>query len=191
MTALQSRREACRKYRNSPNGRAKRAAYTGSAANKAIQERWRKSVSGKVSMKKYRKSDRRKAVLRKYYQSGKGRKATDRYQKTDKGRESLLRGVHKRRARMSMTICDLTTEQSQEIKAMQGQRCAHCQQVKPLTRDHIIPLVAGGQHTASNIQALCRSCNSRKGKVIGIVAQSGKFQQSHFREATSQLFLQL
>lgn len=40
--------------------------------------------------------------------------------------------------------------------------CPRCGENKPLTCDHIIPLVQGGTNYLDNIQALCRSCNSSK-----------------------------
>ena len=128
----------------------------------ASREKWRQSEAGKRYVARYRKSEKRKAVLRRYYESGKAKATIKRYQATPKGIESLARGVHKRRAAMALTVCDLTAEQWQNIKAKQDHRCGICGEAKPLTRDHILPLKRGGQHTASNIQALCRSCNSRK-----------------------------
>ena len=32
-----------------------------------------------------------------------------------------------------------------------------------LTLDHIVPLICGGDHAATNLRVACRSCNSRKG----------------------------
>lgn len=42
--------------------------------------------------------------------------------------------------------------------------CSRCGSSKDLTADHIVPLASGGSSTLSNIQVLCRKCNSSKGK---------------------------
>ena len=41
-------------------------------------------------------------------------------------------------------------------------KCAKCASTKTLQVDHIIPLALGGAHIDSNMQTLCRSCNSQK-----------------------------
>jgi 5-methylcytosine-specific restriction endonuclease McrA len=48
-------------------------------------------------------------------------------------------------------LCELT-----------GHRCARCKEKKPLSRDHIVPLSRGGSDDITNIQPLCRECNSKK-----------------------------
>lgn len=42
--------------------------------------------------------------------------------------------------------------------------CASCQSSEDLTIDHILPVVLGGGSERSNLQVLCRRCNSSKGK---------------------------
>lgn len=42
------------------------------------------------------------------------------------------------------------------------QSCGKATQEGELTVDHIIPLANGGSNDISNLQTLCRSCNSRK-----------------------------
>lgn len=44
-----------------------------------------------------------------------------------------------------------------------GHKCRHCGSTKKLTVDHIVPLVNGGSDNDSNLQTLCKSCNSKKG----------------------------
>lgn len=69
-----------------------------------------------------------------------------------------------RRSRLSGG--DLTPAEWSSIKEAHGYRCAHCgadESKSKLTLDHIVPIKAGGRHTKSNVQPLCRSCNSRKG----------------------------
>lgn len=57
-----------------------------------------------------------------------------------------------------------------QLKNSWNNRCASCFQQEPkitITQDHIIPISKGGDHNISNIQPLCRSCNSKKGiKII-------------------------
>lgn len=41
-------------------------------------------------------------------------------------------------------------------------QCLACGETESITMDHIVPLSRGGRHEPSNIQPLCKSCNSRK-----------------------------
>lgn len=49
------------------------------------------------------------------------------------------------------------------IYARDGWACLHCGSRKDLSLDHIWPHSKGGSDTYSNLQTLCRPCNSRKG----------------------------
>ena len=52
------------------------------------------------------------------------------------------------------------------VKEKYNNRCAFCGELKPLTKDHIIPLSKGGTNYITNIQPLCRNCNSKKNNKI-------------------------
>jgi len=42
-------------------------------------------------------------------------------------------------------------------------KCVHCSKTDDLTVDHIRPVSKGGTDDFSNLQILCKSCNSKKG----------------------------
>lgn len=50
------------------------------------------------------------------------------------------------------------------ILRMYGKRCLACGSTKDITMDHVKALINGGRHHPSNIQPLCRTCNSSKGR---------------------------
>lgn len=86
-----------------------------------------------------------------------------------KGGVSLIKGYHYRMAgrmydlRKRINIGEHTWEQWQEVKSKYGNMCLCCKQTGvELCADHIIPVSKGGSNDISNIQPLCRSCNSRK-----------------------------
>lgn len=44
-----------------------------------------------------------------------------------------------------------------------GKYCKSCGTTENMSIDHVVPVVKGGKNVISNLQLLCRSCNSRKG----------------------------
>ncbi len=68
------------------------------------------------------------------------------------------------RSRRQSTDGKFTNQEWQALCVEFGRRCLRCGGHDDLTADHIIPLVLGGSNDISNIQPLCRSCNSWKNK---------------------------
>lgn len=110
-------------------------------------------------------TEHKKSYQKEYYIAHKERdkERQQKWLKTPEGKACVARKSHKRRELMNRALADLTAEQWIEIQISQDYGCAICGEVKPLTRDHIIPVSKGGSFTKSNIQGLCRNCNSRKG----------------------------
>ena len=69
----------------------------------------------------------------------------------------------RRRARKRANDCRAVTKRDWfRLCGRYDNRCAYCGLAKPLTQDHIIPIVRGGRHAIGNLLPACRSCNSRK-----------------------------
>lgn len=60
----------------------------------------------------------------------------------------------------------LTEKEWFEILEQANYKCKRCGSSDDLTMDHVIPISKGGLHTKSNIDVLCRKCNSSKGAKI-------------------------
>ena len=117
----------------------------------------------------YRLTRRKEIIAQKMaYQRAhiaKATKWTDDYKKRnplkrDKWKKQAGRN---RRSRRVQSIGKFTSAEWEELCTLYNNKCVCCEEIKPLTVDHVIPLSKGGTNYISNIQPLCRSCNSRKG----------------------------
>ena len=75
--------------------------------------------------------------------------------------------VQARRARLVAAPGTFSPYEWDAMKKRYDHRCLCCGRQEPeikLTMDHVVALINGGHHDASNIQTLCRSCNARKGR---------------------------
>lgn len=66
------------------------------------------------------------------------------------------------RARKKNAEGSHTLKEWENLKLLFDNKCAICKESKKLTKDHIMPLSKGGSDFISNIQPLCRNCNSKK-----------------------------
>lgn len=80
----------------------------------------------------------------------------------EKCRVSRIRSEARRRARKIGVPADVLRRQFDELSVLWGDSCLKCGSVDHLAWDHIVPLARGGPHRVTNLQRLCRQCNSRK-----------------------------
>lgn len=90
--------------------------------------------------------------------------------KTERGISLIIWHRELRRVRTELLGNTLTGQEWLSILRCQGFRCAACQRKftrqLPPTRDHIVPVILGGALIVDNCQALCQSCNAKKGTRI-------------------------
>jgi 5-methylcytosine-specific restriction endonuclease McrA len=73
---------------------------------------------------------------------------------------------HHRRERVRNLEGTFTSQEWEVLCNRYDNRCLRCGERRELSVDHVIPIVKGGTGYINNIQPLCRSCNSKKGKRI-------------------------
>lgn len=115
--------------------------------------------------KKYRKENRDKVIryhrkYRKLYPE-KCKERTQRW--AAKNPDKISCYSSSRRARERNAEGKFTYREWKFLKELFDYRCAYCGKTPDyLTKDHLIPLIAGGKHDITNIVPACKGCNSRK-----------------------------
>ncbi len=123
-------------------------------AKNAYTQRWRARNPDKVKQyaESYRETRRETAKL-----WGKNNR--------DKKRVHLVNY----RARKKAVGGSVTTKQWKEIVLFYGRACAICKTPearRPLTIDHFIPIIKGGDNSPSNVWPLCLHCNCTKAQKL-------------------------
>lgn len=149
--------------------------------NREYVRRWEAANPGKMSERasQWQKDNPERARERsRRYRDANTKKERERKQKWERANpDKLLAHWHRRRALKIGNGGSHTAAEWKAIKKSQGYTCLACGLKEPeikLTVDHVIPLDKGGSNDASNIQGLCKSCNSKKHtRVIDYRAESG------------------
>ena len=71
--------------------------------------------------------------------------------------------ARRRAAKITTTKSPSVDEYIFNLLNSDSAKCTYCYVSDNLSIDHVIPLVRGGEHVESNLEVVCRTCNSRKG----------------------------
>jgi 5-methylcytosine-specific restriction endonuclease McrA len=125
------------------------------ACRKAYYERNKEAISRKSAAWQRKNIDRHKERMRRYIL-----RHPERYKVANK--------IHaeNRRTRKSKAGGSFTVKEWRELCDRYGNCCLACGKQVSLTADHIVPVSKGGTSSIDNIQPLCQSCNSKKGRQI-------------------------
>lgn len=88
------------------------------------------------------------------------------WRKANPERNRLSKRLYDKRRTAAMVAngqCTFTDKEWKQLLKIYNYRCFYCgQRGGDKTRDHIVPLAKGGEHTMENIVPCCPSCNSHK-----------------------------
>jgi hypothetical protein len=172
-------------YRLSDAGATAIKSYNASNRRKEVHHKHRESCKYKETTKRYIESGRHDEAVKRYRQTDKYKATAERYalerissmddrqmqeikkkraeyKKSDNGKASIARCKSRRRDISKSLPSTLTSCEWEAIKKQYKFRCVYCGEKKPLTRDHIIPVVQNGPFTKYNIVPACIGCNSKK-----------------------------
>jgi len=112
-----------------------------------------------------RHAQKRRAEARERASLPSVRQKRRKYLRSPKAKEYRYGREAKKRARAGAVV-DFTAEEWEALLT-EHECCAYCGQPFDLfrkpTRDHVVPLIRGGNHTKDNILPACPSCNCSKG----------------------------
>ena len=140
-------------------------------ANQEHRQQWWKSYYAENKGKRCEKDRQRywadpekyKAKSRAYYSLFPARKLEARKRWIHSHPEKYVQYNNARRALVEGNGGAFTSVEWFNLKVAYANSCAFCGEVADLTVDHIVPISRGGRNDISNIQPLCRPCNSKKG----------------------------
>lgn len=150
-------RESARRWRanntEKSDQRARKWALEHPLEIKKIQDKHRHSEQGKLSQRRYLKTrdpEKRATAVRKYYLAN---------------MDAYRNRCRNRRARVHGSTGSHTKEEVTAIALAQDMKCVYCRVdlADGYHVDHIMPIALGGSNDKSNIQALCPTCNLKKG----------------------------
>lgn len=64
----------------------------------------------------------------------------------------------------SAGVLTVTGRDWKRLCARHDWRCFYCHEPKPLTMDHVVPIIRGGRHSIGNLVPACVNCNSSKSR---------------------------
>jgi 5-methylcytosine-specific restriction endonuclease McrA len=146
------RKENEKRYKSTPHARKLAVERTRRYAAKHPEKF---QLTKSVCDKKYTKTPHGKSVRS---------SAAATYRKTDKGK--TVQKNHKYQLRNPKAGKIDREAWNEKLKSCGG-KCMDCGTTEDITIDHIIPLSTGGSNHITNLQPLCRACNSRKNNTTG------------------------
>lgn len=130
----------------------------------ALEHRNKNLDRARKSSREWREKNPLKAFLATMLWRDENREYTREYARTwSKEHPENVRAAHQtRRARKKNAEGSFTYEEFERLLEQCEYRCLACGSTKNLSADHVVPLSKGGTNYISNIQVLCKRCNSKK-----------------------------